>query len=141
MALEARQRRSTDANGRVHRGGRYSVARAWSRPLLFLLVLGACSTNPRAQAGGAEEETTVRVENHAWMDMTIYAIASGQRVRLGSVSGSSTAVLRIPPGVVGLGRNLTFVADPLGSSRTSSSFEIYVRPGEEITLTIPAQAG
>jgi hypothetical protein len=108
---------------------------------LLLLVIAACSTIPRGEGTGAEEETTVRVENHAWMDMTIYAIADGQRVRLGSVTGSTTAVLRIPSRVVGLGRNVSFVADPLGSSRTSTSFEIYVRPGAEITLTIPAQAG
>lgn len=141
MPCEAPERRSADPNGSVYRGHRYVVSLASSAALVFLLVLGACSTNPRAEAPGAEEETTVRVENHAWMDMTIYAVASGQRVRLGSVSGNTTGVLSIPPGVVGLGRSLTFVADPLGSSRTSSSFEIYVRPGEEITLTIPAQAG
>lgn len=141
MPSETSQRKPAYPSPAAQRSPRYAGARIGIRAVVFLLVLGACSTNPGAQTRGAEEETTVRVENHAWMDMTVYAIASGQRVRLGSVSGSSTAVLRIPPGVVGLGRSLTFVADPLGSSRTSSSFEIYVRPGEEITLTIPAQAG
>ena len=115
-------------------------ARACSIAVLLLLVLAACAGNPREQEG-AGEEATARVVNQSWSEMTIYAIAGGQRVRLGSVTANSTAVLRIPAGVVGLGRNLTFVADPLGSSRTSRSFEVFVRPGEEITLTIPPQAG
>jgi hypothetical protein len=120
---------------------RSAGARKCSLLVLLLLALAACSTNPRHQGQASEPEAKVRVKNQAWTDMTIYAISSGQRVRLGSVVGNSTAVLRIPSGVLGLGRTLTFLADPLGSSQTSSSFEIYVRPGDEITLTIPPQAG
>lgn len=126
---------------RPHRGPRSIGVRTCACFVLLLLVLAACSGNQRDQGLAPEEETTVRVANHAWTDMTLYAIAGGQRVRLGSVSGSSTAVLRIPSRVVGFGRSLTFVADPLGSDRTSRSFEIFVHPGDEVTLTIPAQAG
>lgn len=129
----------------VNRSGHHRVtsaaARTCSWAVLILLLLAACSGNPRDRGIAGEEATTVRVENRSWTDMTIYAIADGQRVRLGSVTGTTTAVLSIPQGVVGLGRTLTFMADPLGSARTSSSFEIYVRPGEQITLTIPVQAG
>ena len=120
---------------------RFAVVRTCASAVLLLLLFSACSANPREQGTGAEEDATARVENRAWTDMTIYAVAGGQRVRLGSVSGNSTRVLRIPSQVVGFGRSLTFVADPLGSDRTSTSFEIYVRPGDEITLTIPPQAG
>lgn len=108
--------------------------------LLLVMALAACAANPRSDAPD-REPTTVRVDNRAWTEMTLYAVASGQRVRLGTVGGTSTAVLRIPPGVVGQGRTLTFLADPLGSSRTSTSFEIFVTPGEQITITIPPGAG
>lgn len=115
--------------------------RACSSVVLLLAVLAGCSGNPRDQDAAAPEGATVRVENQAWTEMTIYAVAGGQRVRLGSVTGNQTAVLSIPSSIIGFGRSLTFVADPLGSDRTSNSFEIFVRPGEEITLVIPAQAG
>jgi hypothetical protein len=128
-------------NRGVGRETRSASARKRWWVTLLLLALAACSANPRDRASGAEAEASVRVENRSWTDMTIYAVSGGQRVRLGSVTGTSTAVLRIPSGVVGLGRSLTFIADPLGSDRTSSSFEIFVRPGDEITLTIPSQAG
>lgn len=108
--------------------------------LLLVAALAACAGN-RGSDAPEPERTTVRVDNRAWTEMTLYAISSGQRIRLGTVGGTSTAVLRIPAGVVGQGRNLTFLADPLGSSRTSTSFEIFVRPGEQVTLTIPPGAG
>ncbi|MBW3655208.1 MAG: hypothetical protein KY444_03825 [Gemmatimonadetes bacterium] len=111
--------------------------------LLVLVVLAACTSNTRSRDRHAPrpEPATVRVQNHAWTEMTVYVVASGQRVRLGNVSGNSNAVLRLPDSVVGLGRSVTFMVDPLGSSRTSSSFEIHVRPGEQVTITIPPRAG
>jgi hypothetical protein len=39
---------------------------------------------------------------------------------------------------VGTGRDLRFMVDPIGSSRQGVSFNIYVRPGERVTLTVPA---
>lgn len=108
--------------------------------LLITIFLAACGGNRDGDAP-APEQTTLRVENRAWTQMTVYAISSGQRIRLGTVDATSTSVLRIPSGIVGLGRSLTFLADPLGSSRTSTSFEIFVRAGEQITLTIPPGAG
>lgn len=116
------------------------IARASLLGLLLLLAFG-CAGNPREESSRARDAATLRVDNQAWSQMTMYVVAGGQRVRLGSVSPSSTAALRIPASVVGLGRGLTFVADPVGSDRRATSFEIYVRPGEVINLTIPPQAG
>jgi hypothetical protein len=125
----------------THRRLRSPAWRACSSVVLLLGVLAGCSGNPREQDAAAPEGATVRVENRAWTEMTIYAVAGGQRVRLGSVTSNQTAVLGIPSSIIGFGRSLTFIADPLGSDRTSTSFEIFVQPGEEITLVIPAQAG
>ena len=113
---------------------------------LFALLLGvaACSQRQPGDSPQAEVRTaTLRVQNQAWVNMTMYAIevGSGARTRLGDVNSTSTATLRIPASTVGGGRSIRIVADPLGSQRTSSSFEIYVRPGETITLTIPQTAG
>ena len=111
--------------------------------LLVAVVLAACSgsASSRDRHAPRPEPTTVRVQNQAWTEMTVYVLASGQRVRLGNVNGNSNTVLRIPDSIVGLGRSVTFMVDPLGSSRTSNSFEIHVRPGEQVTITIPPRAG
>lgn len=113
--------------------------------LALLLGASACTSsrqpgeNPQAEARTA----TLRVENQAWLNMTVYVVdaGSGARTRLGQVNSTSSATLRIPSGVVGLGRSLRFVVDPLGSQQTASSFDLYVRPGQNVTITIPPNAG
>lgn len=109
--------------------------------VVLVALLGACGSG-RGRSGPAppSETTTLRLENQSWSQMTIYVVAGGQRIRLGSVEGNSTGRLRIPGSVVGMGRELSFMADPLGSSNVARSFSIYVRPGEEVSLTIPPSA-
>ena len=114
-------------------------------PVLGLLLgASACSSrqpgeNPRAQA----QVSTVLVQNQAWLDMNVYvqSVGIGARTRLGTVNGTSNTTLRIPAGIVGAGRTVRFLVDPIGSQRTATSFEINVRPGEQVTITIPSSVG
>ncbi|HEX8361167.1 MAG TPA: hypothetical protein VF613_13725 [Longimicrobium sp.] len=111
---------------------------------LLLLVAASCSSNrqPGSDPGPAARGATVRIQNNAWLDMNIYVLqTSGARRRLGMVNANATTTLRIPGPVVGLGQQLRFIVDPVGSQRTASSFEIYVRPDQQVTLTIPATVG
>ena len=107
--------------------------------LLLALAVGACGQAARSGPVVGSEPTRVRVENQSSSQVNIYVVAGAQRIRLGSVVGSATAVLRIPDSVVGFGRDLSFLADPIGSSNVASSFSIYVQPGEEVTITIPSR--
>ena len=84
-------------------------------------------------------ETMVRVENQDFLDMNVYVIRSGQRIRLGHVPGLTTRVLTIPPSLVGGGADLRFLVDPVGSNRTPISHEIFVQPGDVVDLIIPVQ--
>ena len=82
--------------------------------------------------------TTVFVQNRAFIDVDVFAIyGGGTRARLGTVTANGTGTFRIPPGIVGEGREMRFMVDPIGSSRQGTSFDIYVRPGERVTLTVP----
>jgi hypothetical protein len=113
---------------------------------LLLLAVSACAGNGRSgtasspSAEEAAERTTVRVENQAWSQAVIYVMHLSQRVRLGEVNGNSTRTFTIPSDVVGAVQSVTFLADPIGSRRTARSFQMQIRRGEEITLTIPASA-
>jgi hypothetical protein len=108
--------------------------------LAATLLAGACVGKGR-NAPAPQERATVRVENQAWMDVDVFALYSGTRARLGTVTANSSATFRIPPAVVGMGRELQFMVDPVGSSRQGVSFNMYVRPGEEIRLTVPPSLG
>jgi predicted small lipoprotein YifL len=105
----------------------------------LVLLLGGCATARQGPLPPAESAATVRVENQSFSDVRIFAIADGRRVRLGTVTGSRTASLRIPPALVAAGRELAFEANPVGSRAAATSFRIWVDPGDEVGLTIPPQ--
>ena len=83
------------------------------------------------------ERTTLVVENRAFLDHDIYVVRSGQRIRLGTVTGNSQATFTIPPSIVGAVTALRFLADPIGAPRAPVSEEVTVSPGDRVVLTIP----
>lgn len=79
----------------------------------------------------------LQVENQGFTDMVIYAVSSGQRIRLGLVTGNSTKTFTIPRYLAGGAGPIRFLADPIGGNRTPVSEEMSVQPGDLVTLTIP----
>jgi hypothetical protein len=108
----------------------------WLTPLAFLLVLASCGGTRRAPAD-PQEATYVRVENQSTLDMNIYVLRSGQRVRLGTATAHQTSRFRIPRDLIFGITPLRFMADPIGGNRTPVTQEIAVTAGDEIVLTIP----
>jgi hypothetical protein len=96
-----------------------------------LVACGGARTRPQ------EPATYVRVQNQSWLDQTVYVVRSGQRIRIGQVTGGSTQRLRLPASILFGATPLSFVVDPIGSQRQGFSTQIVVSPGEEVTLTIP----
>lgn len=99
------------------------------------MLLTACSA-ARPGSMTRNPRTIVEVDNRGFSDMTVYVINSGQRVRLGMATGNSKTKLTIPYQIVSGTRQLQFLADPIGSNRTSVSQEITVRPGDVVSLVI-----
>jgi hypothetical protein len=108
--------------------------------LAALTLAGACARQSQEDEGAAPRaETMLRVENQDFLDMNVYVVRSGQRIRLGSVAGLTSRVLPIPASLVGGGAELRFLVDPVGSNRTPISQEIFVQPGDVVDLVIPPQ--
>jgi hypothetical protein len=109
-----------------------------STSIALALVAGitACSKQPAAPVDPMAP-AFVEVQNQGFLDMTIYIIRSGQRVRLGQVSGNSTATFELPRTMVNPGLPVRFQADPIGGNRTPFSQEIGVSPGDTVVLRIP----
>jgi hypothetical protein len=84
-----------------------------------------------------ERPTTLRVRNQGFLDVNVYAVRGGQRVRLGTVTGNTVQVLRIPSFLLNGITPLRFLADPIGNQRTPTSEEIVVSPGDEVQIFIP----
>ncbi len=109
----------------------------------LLLAVPACASTPGGEASAEPRRAEPRaptilvVENRGFLDMTVYVLRTGgQRVRLGVVTGHSTARLTIPAQLVFGATTLQFLADPIGGSRTPISNEIAVSEGDELTLVI-----
>ena len=110
--------------------------------MMCALAFGAaCSRNTKEdEAADPVPPTILKVENQAFLDMTIYVYRSSQRIRLGIANGNSTAKFVIPANLLFGSTPLRFQADPIGRSRQPISQEISVSPGDEVTLTIPPNA-
>lgn len=105
---------------------------------LLLLGAGACKTFSRGSNDSAQnQQTVVQVDNQGFLDMTVYAARSTQRVRLGIAPGNSKTNFDVPQGLIFGLTSLRFIADPIGGRRASVSQEITVAPGDTVTLTIP----
>ena len=103
------------------------------------LMLAVTATACASTRGPAvrEEPAQLVVDNRGYPDMVIYAVDGARRIRIGTATGNLTTKLRIPATVVQTGREVQFVADPIGSNRAGVSNKIFVRPGQEVTLIIP----
>lgn len=101
-----------------------------------LLTVTACGAT-RAQPISNDDVTRVQVENRGWVDMTIYAVEGGaQRRRLGVATATSSATFVIPRDIVAGGREIQFLADPIGGRGNSTTQRIYVTPGQTVVLQI-----
>jgi len=103
----------------------------------MLIGVGACNAFKRGDTTTTTGPTTLEVDNQGFVDMTIYAIRSSQRIRLGTAVGNRKTDLTIPPALLSGLTTLRFVADPIGGARASVSEEITVAPGDTVGLMIP----
>jgi hypothetical protein len=86
----------------------------------------------------APQRTVLKVENQGFPDMNIFVVPeSSNRIRLGTVSGTSNAYFTLPSSVVRGTRELRFQALPIATPRGPVSQSIVVTPGDTVVLTIP----
>jgi hypothetical protein len=104
---------------------------------ILALTLSACNAMARGSGSAQNAPAAIRVENQGFSDMTVYALRSAQRVRLGLAPGHASTVFTVPSVLMTGVTPLRFIADPIGGARPSVSEEITVAPGDSVTLTIP----
>lgn len=105
--------------------------------LALTLGIAACART-HGPPPPEQPAAVLRVENDGFADMDVFVLReSGARVRLGFVTGSSAADLRIPPSVLSGTGVLRFLARPVGGNGPSVSQAISVSPGDTVVMTIP----
>jgi hypothetical protein len=108
----------------------------------FSLVLsaGGCffgskapDTAPDADWSG---DVPLHVNNHHWLDVTVYVIHDGQRTRLGVAGGTAETQMVLPSLLLGVGRDIQLYGDPIGSSEQAITEVIIVQPGQFIEWSL-----
>jgi len=106
----------------------------------LLLVASACWWHRKPAAGGELDvpsgEIALRVTNHNYLDVTVYVLHDGQRTRVGTVTGSSTEVFFFPIRLLGQGREIELLGDPIGSPEVARTERLIVQPGQYIAWTL-----
>lgn len=106
---------------------------------LALVAAASCRSGGAAAANAGDTvTTTIDIQNNDFYDMTVYAVQSGQRVRLGIAPGNKTTVLTIPRYLINGTTYLRFVADPIGGRRLPVTEEIDVSAGDHLVMIIIA---
>jgi hypothetical protein len=109
-------------------------------PALLLLLSAACHSG---RTGDAEpmDQTSVRIENRASLDMDIFVRRNDGRVtRLGFAPGNETTRFALPPSLTAGAAWVQFEARPprdAGEPVVSEPFP--VRMGDEISWSVPPQ--
>jgi len=106
--------------------------------LLLAVVASGCGMSRGGDGADAPERvlTTVSVQNNNWLDMVIYAVRSGSRVRLGMVNSMNTEQFRLPILMTGGASDIRLEAHPIGQRQPFRAPPIYVSAGQTIELTL-----
>ena len=138
------------ASGPRVSGPRASGPRAWIIAVagLAYAIAGCGAGGPTPGAEGEappldnaeseeEIETTIRVENRHWSDVTIYMFRRGARARIGIVTSNSTRSFRVPIGMgAGKALDVTLLADAIGSEEEFRTERLTVLSGQEVLLRL-----
>lgn len=121
----------------VYRRGMTQLLRGRAALIGVVALLGACGGARSSRPAAPAARTILEVDNRSFVDMTVYIVNGGQRVRVGLAVGKTVSQMTIPARVLGSARDLQFLADPIGSDRTAVSDQLFVRAGDRVTLVIP----
>lgn len=114
----------------------HALKRLWLLPALALLAAGCAGRNKPDKQELPVVPASLVVENHNWLDVTIYVVHDGQRSRLGSATAAKTTNFTIRPSELGQMGAIQLIGDPVGSSEGIASPRVVVKPGNRLVWTL-----
>jgi hypothetical protein len=126
-------------------GSLHASARRLSRGLLAALLtagLSGCGEPRRGPFDAAAHPASIAVEvrNNNFLDVVVYALPDGRRIRLGTVTGKCDAALQLPSAYAAP-RGFRLEADPVGSLDTYVTDVIYADVGTVVVLEVGSALG
>lgn len=108
--------------------------------MMFTLPLGACASSQLGASApdvlAAPRGALVSVQNRHVMDVRVYLVRPGARVRLGALGTMERRDFAVPSELLGLGGGFQLEAVPLGSTRSHMSEWISAVAGDRVEWTV-----
>ena len=83
-----------------------------------------------------EGEIALSVTNHNYLDVVIYVLHDGVQTRVGTVTGSSSAMFYLPGRLLGQGREIRLLGDAIGNNAYATTDILVVQQGQYIEWTL-----
>lgn len=110
--------------------------RALCLTLLALVAVPGCWARTAPRADDPLGPITIKVISHNTADVTIYAVRSGQRIRIGQANGLSTTTFEVLLRDISSTGEFQILCDPIGSSQTFTTERIHVWTGQTVELML-----
>jgi hypothetical protein len=95
---------------------------------------GRAASSPASNV--PEGEIALSVTNHNYLDVVVYVLHDGVQTRVGTVTGSSSAVFFLPARLLGQAREIQLYGDAIGSDAYARTDILVVQRGQYIEWTL-----
>jgi len=109
------------------------------RILLMAMLVASSACAHRRRSGSMSEpplDVTLQVTNHNFLDVTVFVLHEGQRIRMGLAIGSSTQSFTIPGRLVAQSHEIALLGQAIGSIARVRTELLTVHPGQRIEWTL-----
>jgi len=106
--------------------------------LVAAFAAGACGAHhhPPGTASAAPADVTLLVTNHNFLDITVFLLRDGQRIRIGLATGTSNQSFTIPGRLIAQSPEIVLLGDAIGSNDVARTETLIVHPGQRIEWTL-----
>ena len=105
------------------------------RGLILLLAFMSACAHHKGPIVPAEKFAVV-VINHHWLDVDVYLLRSGQRIRLGTVSATTTQEFLVEDRLLGSSRQIALLGEAIGSHEAVRTEALSLQPGQYVEWTL-----
>ena len=108
--------------------------------LVAALSLAGCTSMERSgnaggDVGAASDAVSVLVTNNNYSDVNVYAVRGGERIRLGTVTGNSSATFAMDRSIYGV-NDVSLIGVPIGGFGSARSGRLSLSPGDSVEFRI-----
>lgn len=105
-------------------------------PACFVFNRGQKADAQSAEADVPEGEIALNITNHNYLDVVVYVLHDGLQTRVGTATGSASTVFFLPTRLLGQGREIQLLGDPIGSTAYAITPTLVVQRGQYIEWTL-----